>query len=122
MRIVRFGHVIVFGPDLTPEQRAAAPVVYGALKAAGALYESGERDADKLRAAMTDYLRRAPLAEPDYVSVADPVTLVEARGAADSPVLASLTVKFGSTRLLDNALLPLNLNDRHGLNRTLGAV
>ena len=107
---------------LTPEQRIAAPVVYSALKAASALYESGERDADKLRAAMIDRLRGERLAEPDYVSIADPVTLIEASGIKESPVLASLTVKFGTTRLLDNALLPLSLNDRAGLRRTLGAV
>jgi len=107
---------------LTPEQRDAAPVVYSALKAAGALYESGERDANKLRAAMIDRLRGEPLAESDYVSIADPLTLIEATGTKDSPVLASLTVKFGTTRLLDNALLPLDLNDRHNISRNLGAV
>lgn len=107
---------------LTPEQRAAAPVVYGALQTAGALYDSGERDADQLRAAMIDHLRREPLAEPDYVSIADTLSLEEAAGRINTPVLASLTVKFGTTRLLDNMLLPLNLNDRHGLKRTLGAV
>ncbi len=107
---------------LTPDQRAAAPVVYRALEAAGKLYQRGVREPDLLRVAMVERLRREPLAQPDYVSIADPITLAETIGSTASPVLASLTVKFGSTRLLDNALLPMALNDRHGLSRTLGAV
>ena len=107
---------------LTPEQRAAAPVVYRALQEASELYQRGMREPDALRAAMVEHLGRELLAEPDYVSIADPVTLIEAKDPIDSSVLASLTVKFGTTRLLDNALLPMEMNDRHGLSRTLGAI
>jgi pantoate--beta-alanine ligase len=71
---------------------------------------------------MVAWLSREPLAEPDYVSIANPITLTEVAGTAEHPVLASLTVKFGKTRLLDNMMLPLDLNDRHGLSATLGAV
>jgi pantoate--beta-alanine ligase len=42
-----------------------------------------------------------PLAEVDYVSVADGTTLVELE-RADGPALLSLAVRFGSTRLIDN--------------------
>jgi pantoate--beta-alanine ligase len=107
---------------LATEQRAAAPVVYRALRAAGERYKHGVREPDALRAAMVEHLRQEPLAEPDYVSIADPITLVESVEPTDAPVLASLTVKFGATRLLDNALLPMELNDWHGLSQTLGAV
>jgi pantoate--beta-alanine ligase len=107
---------------LTPEQRAAASVVYRALQAVGAQYEHGVREPTTLRATMVEHLRQEPLTELDYVSIADPVTLVEAIDPTDSPVLASLTVKFGATRLLDNALLPMELNDRHGLSQKLGVV
>jgi pantoate--beta-alanine ligase len=107
---------------LTAEQRVAAPVVYGALRAAGERYRSGERSGDRLREAMVAWLSREPLAEPDYVSIANPITLTEVAGTVEHPVLASLTVKFGKTRLLDNMMLPLDLNDRHGLSATLGAV
>ena len=62
---------------LTPEQRAAAPVLRRALLAARDRYEAGERDGDALRAAMRDVLAGEPLAEPDYVSCADPETLSE---------------------------------------------
>jgi pantoate--beta-alanine ligase len=42
-----------------------------------------------------------PLAETDYVSVADMTTLAEL-DRVDGPALLSLAVRFGTTRLIDN--------------------
>jgi pantoate--beta-alanine ligase len=86
---------------LTPEERAAAPVLRRSLLAARARWEAGERSAERLREAMREVLASEPLAEPDYVSVADMSTLRELDevGAA---ALVSLAVRFGSTRLIDN--------------------
>ena len=50
---------------------------------------------------MRDELAREPLAEPDYVSVADGTTLAEL-DRVDGPALLSLAVRFGTTRLIDN--------------------
>ena len=86
---------------LTPEQRAAAPVLRRALVAARDRWAGGERSADALRAAMLDELGREPLASIDYVSVADGSTLLEL-DRVDGPALASLAVRFGDTRLIDN--------------------
>ncbi len=86
---------------LTPEQRAAAPVLRRALVAARRRFEAGERSAEALRAAMRDELNREPLAEPDYVSVADGSSLAEL-DRVDGPALLSLAVRFGTTRLIDN--------------------
>jgi pantoate--beta-alanine ligase len=90
---------------LTPEQRAAAPVLRRALLAARAGYESGERSGDRLRAAMRDVLAAEPLAEPEYVSCADPGTLHEL-AAVDGPALLSVAARFGGVRLIDNDPLP----------------
>jgi pantoate--beta-alanine ligase len=90
---------------LSPEERAAAPVVHAALSAAQASFAAGERDAEALRRAMSAVLAREPLARPDYVSVADPETLTEVEGWTPEGALASLAVRFGSTRLIDNVLL-----------------
>jgi pantoate--beta-alanine ligase len=46
-------------------------------------------------------LDEEPLAEPEYVSVADGATLAEL-DRIDGPALASLAVRFGTTRLIDN--------------------
>jgi pantoate--beta-alanine ligase len=86
---------------LTPEARAAAPVLRRALLAARARYEAGERDGESLRATMRSVLASEPLAEPDYVSCADPGTLGEL-AAFDGPALLSMAVRFGPVRLIDN--------------------
>ena len=89
---------------LSPEQRAAAPVLYRALTAGKARWAAGERSGDALRAAMAATLAEEPLANPDYVSVADGRTLAEL-STVEGPALLSLAVRFGTTRLIDN--LPL---------------
>ena len=89
---------------LSPEQRAAAPVLRQALLAARTRWEAGERDAAKLRDAIFETLRQEPLVEVEYVSVADGTTLAEL-DRVDGPALASLAVRFGPTRLIDNEIL-----------------
>ncbi len=89
---------------LSPEERAAATVLRRALLTARRAWEAGERSADALRTAMLDELATEPLADVDYVSVADGHTLEELE-TVDGPALASLAVRFGSTRLIDNELL-----------------
>jgi pantoate--beta-alanine ligase len=89
---------------LSPDERAAAPVVRRALLAARAAWEGGERAGDALRQSMRDVLAAEPLADPDYVSVADTATLKEL-DHVDGPALLSMAVRFGSTRLIDNELL-----------------
>jgi pantoate--beta-alanine ligase len=89
---------------LTPAQRQAAPVLYRALCAAQTQWDSGERTGDALRQAMHTVLAAEPLANPEYISAADPLTLVEL-GTAERGVLLSMAVRFGTTRLIDNLLL-----------------
>lgn len=89
---------------LTPEQRAAAAVLYRTLTAAQAAFAAGERRGDALRALMRDTVAAEPLARLDYVSAANPLTLAEwDRVAGDC--LLSLAVFLGRTRLIDNILL-----------------
>lgn len=87
---------------LTPEQRAAAPVLYRALCAARDRHAEGERDAESLRAAMRAVLATEPLAAVDYVSAADAETLRECEGAVSGAVLLSMAVRIGRARLIDN--------------------
>lgn len=90
---------------LTPAARAAAPVVHRALAEARDRYLAGERSAEALRQAMRDVLATEPLADPDYVSVADDATLAELQ-VIDRPAILSLAVRFGDVRLIDNEPLP----------------
>jgi pantoate--beta-alanine ligase len=89
---------------LSPEERAAAPILRRALLAATARWEAGERSGDELRAVMRETLAEEPLAGPDYVSVADGTTLAEL-DRVEGPALLSLAVRFGDTRLIDNEVL-----------------
>jgi pantoate--beta-alanine ligase len=89
---------------LTPEERSAAPVLYRALREARARYDAGERDAERLRAAMRATLSAEPLAKVDYVSVADLDSLEELT-RVDRGALVSLAVRIGQTRLIDNLIL-----------------
>jgi pantoate--beta-alanine ligase len=89
---------------LSPEERAAAPVLRRALLVARARYEAGERDGDALRATMRATLATEPLATPDYVSCAAPGTLTEL-AVVDGPALLSMAVRFGAVRLIDNESL-----------------
>jgi pantoate--beta-alanine ligase len=86
---------------LSPAERAAAPVVHRALRAAASLRRAGERSADALRDEMRRVLAEEPLAKPDYVSVADGSTLQELETVSGRALL-SMAVRFGSTRLIDN--------------------
>ena len=90
---------------LSDAERAAAPVLWRALQAARERYEAGERSGDRLREAMRAELAGEPLAQPDYVSVADADTLLELT-ALDRPALLSLAVRIGAVRLIDNVSLP----------------
>lgn len=90
---------------LDPQQRAAAPVLYRALSQAVKLYEQGTRDARILRNVMQQTISEEQLAQIEYVSAADPRTLMEIEGTIDDGVLLSLAVRFGTTRLIDNMVL-----------------
>lgn len=86
---------------LTPAERAAAPVVHRALAAAASARGQGERSADALRRLMRNTLASEPLANPEYVSVADARTLHEL-DFVETPAILSTAVRFGTTRLIDN--------------------
>ena len=62
---------------------------------------------------MRDVLATEPLAEVEYVSVADGRTLAEL-DRVDGPALASLAVRFGATRLIDNEILDASAEEDPG--------
>jgi pantoate--beta-alanine ligase len=105
---------------LTPEQRAAAGVIYRALVAAAQAYDEGERTPANLRAVARNVLKTETQAEIEYVAVNDPSTLIGVHEPAEQPLLLSMAVQIGRPRLLDNCLLPWSLNTREGLTATLG--
>lgn len=89
---------------LSGEQREAAHVLNRALSLAERMFDASERDARRIRAAMAELIAAQPLAEVDYISIADAETLAEV-DAITRTVLVSLAVRFGATRLIDNTVL-----------------
>lgn len=86
---------------LSAAGRAAAPVLRRALLAGASCIRAGERSGEAVRARMREIVAGEPLAEADYVSVADANTLAEldeVRGEA----LLSLAVRIEGVRLIDN--------------------
>jgi pantoate--beta-alanine ligase len=89
---------------LSPDERAAAHVLNRALSLAERLFDDAVRDAETFRRGMHELIAQQPLAEIDYISVADAETLGEL-DVVDRPALVSLAVRFGATRLIDNTIL-----------------
>ena len=90
---------------LSPEERTQAPALHAGLGASAEAFAAGERDAARLRALVRERIEAEPLAEIDYVSLADAETLDELEGAVGGPALLSLAVRFGGARLIDNVTL-----------------
>jgi pantoate--beta-alanine ligase len=86
---------------LSPDERAAAPVVYTALRAGEAAIRAGERDPAAVRELMASIIEAEPLAGLDYAEVvdADSFTVPEPL-AGNLRLLAA--VRFGRARLIDN--------------------
>ena len=89
---------------LNSQERQAATILFKALTLAKELWQRGEKDADKIRQQMISLIQKEPLAQIDYVSIADASTLEELK-TVDRPALASLAIRIGQTRLIDNTIL-----------------
>jgi pantoate--beta-alanine ligase len=86
---------------LSPEERQAATILFKALTLAQQLRKGGEKDAETIRRQMAALIGKEPLAHLDYVSIADAETLEELN-LLDRAAVASLAVRIGKTRLIDN--------------------
>ena len=89
---------------LNPQERQAATVLFKALTLAQNMLKKGDRNAESIRQKMTSLISKEPLAKIEYVSIADTQTLEEL-SKIDRPALASLAVRVGKTRLIDNMLV-----------------
>jgi pantoate--beta-alanine ligase len=94
---------------LSAPERESALALSRALRSAEADWARGERDPVKLG----NRVKRAaagPGVTLEYVSVADPLTLEEVREPAERAVI-SLAARVGKTRLIDNILLGIALQE-----------
>ncbi len=89
---------------LNLQERQAATVLFKALTLAQNLLKKGERNAETIRKKMASLISKEPLAKIEYVSIANAQTLEELP-RIDRTALASLAVRIGKTRLIDNIVL-----------------
>ena len=90
---------------LTPEQREAAAVIKKALDKAETEVISGESNASRVAEIVRKTIEKEPLAEIDYVSVVDNVTLEPINKISEKPALIAVAAHFGDIRLIDNVIL-----------------
>ncbi len=89
---------------LSPSERSQALALSDSLRLAGKLASGGENSAATIIAAVTDRILREPSAHIDYIHICQKDTLVDQLVVGRDSVLL-LAVKFGKTRLIDNAYL-----------------
>ncbi len=89
---------------LKPNERQAAVVLYQTLNLARQMWSQGEKDAPHIRQEMIKLIQKQPLANIDYVSIADAETLEEL-DEIKPPAVVSLVIKIGKPRLIDNIIL-----------------
>jgi pantoate--beta-alanine ligase len=90
---------------LSREERAAATVLYRALRGAETLVLDGERDAALLEDAMRSSIEAEPLASLEYAVVTDADTLQSLETIGGKPARALIAARVGTTRLIDNIAL-----------------
>jgi pantoate--beta-alanine ligase len=86
---------------LSADERAAAPVVYTALRSGAAAIAAGERDPSAVRDLMAQIIQAETLAELDYAEVVDADSLTVPKPLAGNLRLLA-AVRFGRARLIDN--------------------
>lgn len=90
---------------LNESERIAALVLSRSLKAAKEMYVAGERDAEKIIAAVTEGIKAEPMSNIDYVEIYALPELKPIANPLKGSNLLAVAVKFGTTRLIDNVVL-----------------
>jgi pantoate--beta-alanine ligase len=97
---------------LTLAERREAPVLFQSLQSAQHRIRGGEHASRSILAEMTELIRARSSGVIDYISIADGRTLEElSECGGDRPLLISLAVRFGATRLIDNIFLNIESTD-----------
>jgi pantoate--beta-alanine ligase len=91
---------------LSPEDRRDVPILHRSLRDAAERIHSGVLDCLQIRAGMEALLSSVPHASPDYIAIIDGETLQPiATIDKHRQTIIALAVRFGATRLIDNAII-----------------
>ncbi len=92
---------------LSSEERKSALSLFKSLKLAQELVKKGERNSDKIRKTVRDFILSHPYTKIDYIELRDPKNLIEKKEIS-GPTLLALAVFVGQTRLIDNIILEID--------------
>jgi pantoate--beta-alanine ligase len=90
---------------LSREERLAAQALYGALRLAEEMFNTGERNPSRIIKAMRKEIEREPLARIDYIGITDTEHLDPLDDLTEQNALVSVAAYFGKIRLTDNTIL-----------------
>jgi len=89
---------------LTAAERQAALVLSRSLQLARQMVARGEREAGRLRQAISEMISSEPAAKIDYVEIVGAADLAPVEQLSSSTLIA-VAVRFGTTRLIDNVVV-----------------
>lgn len=89
---------------LSSRERESALSLYKALNLAEKLVREGERDSEKIRKSMAEFINMHPYIIVQYIEIVDPETL-EPVEVIDRPVLCAIAAFVGRARLIDNKII-----------------
>ncbi len=89
---------------LNPQERSNALCIYNSLLKAKSMYSSSVKDVNKIIEEMTSIIKNEKYTKIDYVSIVNPNTL-EGISCINGKAVATVAVRVGNTRLIDNIIL-----------------
>lgn len=89
---------------LNAQERQAALILSKSLREGKRLIAEGQKDADTIKKAITDYIQTEPMAKIDYVDVVDFDTITPIHNISGETLVA-IAVYIGKTRLIDNFIV-----------------
>lgn len=95
---------------LSQKDRSSATVLNESLKFAEQQMCGGERNIARLRSDIEQMILAKGASSVDYVAFINPETFKDTDAPGKSQVLVALAARFGSTRLIDNSLISLDLS------------
>jgi pantoate--beta-alanine ligase len=92
---------------LNETERKSALVLFHSLQHAAERIRQGERSIALLRKEMLNIIQSGGPSQIDYIAFVDPATFSETEHLNQPEILVALAVRFGTTRLIDNSLIPI---------------
>ena len=92
---------------LNETERKNALVLFRSLQHAAKRIQQGERSIALLRKEMLNIVQSGEPTQIDYIAFVNPITFFETEYLSQPEILVALAVRFGTTRLIDNFLIPI---------------